>query len=70
MREQLARPGAFVVAAEVVSSRGLITAESGRRVMETARELAADPRIDLLSITDNPGGHAKLSPETLGADLV
>ena len=70
LREQLARPGAFVVAAEVVSSRGLITAESGRRVMETARELAADPRVDVLSITDNPGGHAKLSAETLGADLV
>ena len=70
LREQLARPGAFVVAAEVVSSRGLITAESGRRVMETARELAADPRVDVLSITDNPGGHAKLSAETLGTDLI
>ena len=70
LREQLARPGAFVVAAELVTSRGLITADSSRRVMELARDLAADPRIDVLSITDNPGGHAMLSPDTLGTDLV
>ena len=69
-REKLARPGAFVVAAEVVTSRGLITAESSRRVMKMARELAADPRIDVLSITDNPGGNAMLSPDTLGTDLI
>ncbi len=70
LREQLARPGAFVVAAELVTSRGLITADSSRRVMELARELAADPRVDVLSITDNPGGHAMLSPDTLGTDLI
>ena len=70
LREQLARPGAFVVVAELVTSRGLITADSSRQVMETARELAADPRIDVLSITDNPGGHAMLAPDTLGTDLI
>jgi methylenetetrahydrofolate reductase (NADPH) len=69
-REQLARPDAFVVVAELVTSRGLITADSSRRVLETARELAADPRVDVLSITDNPGGHAMLSPDTLGTDLI
>jgi methylenetetrahydrofolate reductase (NADH) len=69
LREQLEAPGAFVVAAELVTSRGLITADSSRRVMELARELAADRRIDVLSITDNPGGHAMLSPDTLGTDL-
>ena len=70
LREQLTRPGAFVVAAELVTSRGLITADSSRRVMEVARELAADPRVDVLSITDNPGGHAMLAPDTLGTDLI
>jgi methylenetetrahydrofolate reductase (NADH) len=69
-REQLTRPGAFVVAAELVTSRGLITADSSRRVLEVARELAADPRVDVLSITDNPGGHAMLAPDTLGTDLI
>jgi methylenetetrahydrofolate reductase (NADPH) len=70
LRERLAQPGAFVVAAELVTSRGLITADSSRRVLEIARELAAEPRVDVLSITDNPGGHAMLSPDTLGTDLV
>ena len=70
LREQFARPGAFVVAAELVTSRGLLTASSSRRVLELARELAADPRVDVLSITDNPGGHAMLSPDALGTDLI
>jgi methylenetetrahydrofolate reductase (NADPH) len=69
-REKLAAPGTFVVAAEVVTSRGLIGAESGRTVLGLARALAEDPRIDVLSITDNPGGHAMLAPDTLGTDLV
>src|SRR5580700_11567319 len=70
LREQFARPGAFVVAAELVTSRGLITADGSRQVTDTARELAEDPRIDVLSITDNPGGHAMLAPDTLGTDLL
>jgi methylenetetrahydrofolate reductase (NADPH) len=70
LREQFAQPGAFVIASELVTSRGLITAESSRKVLELARELAADPRVDVLSITDNPGGHAMLSPDTLGTDLI
>jgi len=70
LREQLAGPDAFVVAAELVTSRGLITADSSRRVLELAQALAADPRIDVLSITDNPGGHAMLSPDTVGTDLI
>src|SRR6476659_6723493 len=70
LREQLAGPDAFVVAAELVTSRGLITADGSRRVLELAQALAADPRIDVLSITDNPGGHAMLAPDTLGTDLI
>src|SRR5436189_513610 len=70
LREQLIRPGAFVVVAELVTSRGLITADSSRRVLETARELADDARIDVLSITDNPGGNAMLAPDALGTDLI
>jgi methylenetetrahydrofolate reductase (NADPH) len=70
LREQLARPGSFVVAAELVTSRGLVAATGTGGVRDVAHELAADPRIDLLSITDNPGGHAMLAPDTLGTDLV
>jgi methylenetetrahydrofolate reductase (NADPH) len=70
LREQLGQPGKFVVAAELVTSRGPITSDGGARVLELARELAADPRIDVLSITDNPGGHAMLAPDALGTDLI
>jgi len=70
LREQLARPGAFVVATELVTSRGLVTAESGKDLLAVARELSEDPRIDVLSITDNPGGQAMLAPDTLGTDVI
>lgn len=70
LRDILSEPGRFVVAAELVTSRGPITSEGGAKVLALARDLAADPRIDVLSITDNPGGHAMLSPDALGTDLV
>jgi methylenetetrahydrofolate reductase (NADPH) len=70
LRELLAEPGRFVVAAELVTSRGPISSEAGAKVLELARELAADQRIDVLSITDNPGGHAMLSPDALGTDMI
>ena len=70
LREHLERPGAFVAVAELVTSRGLLSAESGRALQARARELAANPRIDVLSITDNPGGNAMLAPDTLGNDLL
>ena len=56
LREHLARPGSFVVATEIVTSRGLVTPNGSGGVLDLARELADDPRIDVLSITDNPGG--------------
>ena len=70
LREQLAGPGSFVVATEIVTSRGLVTANGGGGVLELARELADDPRIDVLSITDNPGGNAMFSPDALGTDMI
>ncbi len=53
-----------------MTSRGLISADGGRRALDLAHELAGDPRIDVLSITDNPGGHAMFSPDALGTDLI
>jgi methylenetetrahydrofolate reductase (NADPH) len=70
LRDRLAQPDAFVVAAEIVTSRGVISADSGSKVLALARELADDPRVDVLSITDNPGGHAMFSPDALGTDLI
>ncbi len=70
LRERFEQPGTFAVAAEMVTSRGLMTTDGGGQVLALARELAADPRIDVLSITDNPGGHAMLAPDALGTDLI
>ncbi|MBV8216888.1 MAG: methylenetetrahydrofolate reductase C-terminal domain-containing protein [Solirubrobacterales bacterium] len=63
-------PGSFSIAVELVTARGLVTNERSRALVEKARALADDPRIDVLSITDNPGGNAMLAPDTLGTDLV
>ena len=70
LRHALADQDRFVVVAEVVTSRGLITEKRGRDILALARELVDEPRIDALSITDNPGGNAMLSPDTLGTDLL
>lgn len=69
LREKLTRDEHFVVAAEIVTSRGLATGARGRAVRERALELAADPRFDVLSITDNPGGHAMLAADAIGSEL-
>jgi methylenetetrahydrofolate reductase (NADPH) len=68
--DSLQVPGSFSIAVELVTTRGLVTNERSRALVEKARALAADPRIDVLSITDNPGGNAMLAPDTLGTDLV
>ena len=70
LREHLARPGSFVVATEIVTSRGLVTPNGSGGVLDLERELADDPRIDVLSITDNPGGNAMFSPDALGTDMI
>jgi methylenetetrahydrofolate reductase (NADPH) len=66
----LTETDAFVIAVELVTSRGLITDQRSRRVLRLARELAPHPRIDVLSITDNPAGNAMLAADTLGTDLI
>jgi methylenetetrahydrofolate reductase (NADH) len=70
LRELLARTGRFVTAVELVTSRGLITEKRARRVLALARDLTLDPRIDVLSITDNPAGNAMLAADTMGTDLI
>jgi methylenetetrahydrofolate reductase (NADPH) len=70
LRHLLSGTDRFVLVAELVTSRGVITEQSGQRVLRLARALAEHPRIDALSITDNPGGNAMLSADTLGTDLI
>ena len=70
LRELIEDTPAFVTIAELVTSRGLISDPGSSRVLGLARALAEHPRFDALSITDNPGGHAMLSADTIGTDLV
>ncbi len=69
-RHLLEETGRFAVAVELVTSRGLLTDQEGQRVLARARVLAESPRIDVLSITDNPAGNAMLAADTLGTDLM
>ena len=70
LRRLLEQSETFVTCAELVTSRGLITERRGRKVLSLARALAEHPQVHALSITDNPGGNAMLSADTLGTDLI
>jgi len=69
-RHLLEETDRFVTAVELVTSRGLLSDKEGQRVLTRARLLAESPRIDVLSITDNPAGNAMLAADTLGTDLM
>ncbi len=69
LRHLLEETDRFLVAVELVTSRGVISDLAGQRALSHARALAESPRIDVLSITDNPAGNALLAADTLGADL-
>lgn len=70
LRHLLEETDEFVHIVELVTSRGLITESDGRKVMGLARRLAEHPAFHALSITDNPGGNAMISPDILGTDLI
>ena len=69
LRDLLGREQGFTIAAELVTNRGLSGADHGRAVREHALALAADPRFEVVSITDNPGGNPMLAPEALAGEL-
>ena len=69
LRHLLEETDRFLVAVELVTSRGVISDLAGQRVLSHALALAESDRIDVLSITDNPAGNAMLAADTLGADL-
>ncbi len=70
LRYLLNETDSFINVVELVTSRGIITERSGRRVLALARRLVEHPEIHALSITDNPGGNAMISADTLGTDLI
>jgi methylenetetrahydrofolate reductase (NADPH) len=70
LRTRLVEPGAFVTAVELVPWHGTTAAPESRAPVDLAHELAGHPAIDVLSVTDNAGGHAMASPEILARDIV
>jgi len=68
--ELMESDNSFLTVVKLVNSRGVITERSGNGVILLARDLVQHPHIHDLTITDNPGGHAVLSADTLGTDLI
>jgi methylenetetrahydrofolate reductase (NADPH) len=61
-------PDDFTLTFELVPSRGGRSREHVR-ALAFAREAAEDGRLRAVSITENAGGHAALSPEVLGVEI-
>ncbi|MGH7945160.1 MAG: methylenetetrahydrofolate reductase C-terminal domain-containing protein [Opitutaceae bacterium] len=69
LREKFADSAGFLVGVELVSTRGTVNETRVGRTVAFARDLAASPRVDWVSITDNAGGNPMLSPAALGGPL-
>jgi len=77
LRHVLTETSDFAIVVELVPWAGALDDARGQRPLRMASDLAGDPRITALSITDNAGGHPRLSPGTpaqpvveLGHDVV
>lgn len=68
-QRSLLDPNEFTLTFELVPSRGGHSKEQ-RRIVELARNIAADKRFHAVSITENAGGHPALSPEVLGLEIM
>ncbi len=70
LREKLADPSRFLIAAELLSVRGSMSESTAIKARTFAGDLAASPEIDWISITDNAGGHPQLAPLALGRPIL
>ncbi len=69
LRRLLAETDRFALVAELVPGRGTPGGKPDEHVLALAQGLAAHPRLDAVSVTDNAGGNAMLPPETLAPVL-
>lgn len=60
----------FPIGVELVSARGSMAQDSGRKVRAFGEELKDHPSIDWVSITDNAGGHPQMAPVALGMPIL
>ena len=70
LRRTLADPAGWATIVELVPWAGELSDARGVTQLKAAQDLAGDPRITALSITDNAGGHAKLTPGTPGEQVL
>ena len=66
LRRSLEDPAGFATVVELVPWAGALQDAKGAKPMKMAADLAGNPRVTSISITDNAGGFAKLPPEVLG----
>ena len=69
LRKALFDPAGWATVVELVPWAGELVDAKGASQLKAAQDLAGNPRITAMSITDNAGGHAKLSPSTLGEQV-
>jgi methylenetetrahydrofolate reductase (NADPH) len=68
-RDTLAQPGGWATLVELVPWAGPLEHQDADRHLAMARTLSSDPRVTALTVTDNAGGHVRLSPLTLGGAI-
>ncbi len=66
LHRELEDSAGFATVVELVPWAGALQDAKGAKPMKMAADLAGNPRITSISITDNAGGFAKLAPEVLG----
>jgi hypothetical protein len=70
LRQTLTATPDFATVVELVPWAGELDDARGQRPLKMAVDLAGDPRITALSITDNAGGHVRLSPDAPAEPVV
>ncbi len=60
----------FLVTVEVETSRGLAMEEAALKESDFAKRLSEFEGVDVVALTDNPGGNPHIRPEVLGQDLL
>ena len=69
LRRVLGSEAGFATIVELVPWAGELGDARGQKPLRMAADLAGNPRITALSVTDNAGGHARLSPDAPGEAL-
>ncbi len=69
LRRVMGSEAGFATIVELVPWAGELGDARGQKPLRMAADLAGDPRITALSVTDNAGGHARLSPDAPGEKL-